>query len=308
MNMKSWVLGMWLAGELFFFIYAGAAQNGAPTPDSVRYVRSSGDDGNDGRSGETPFKTLGRALAEARNGEAGTIIVIGELNGAGEVPGPDGESVFYIDNSGAGELLIRGLDPQAKLSARGSGRRVITITGGARVRLESITLTGGRAAKGGGVFIGEGAALTLGDGVLITGNRAAVDGGGVCIDDASSFVMEDRALVKGNKAAGRQGTGGGLCVGMDSEIVMRGGLVIDNKAKRGAGVYNAFGQFTLEGGSVSGNIAREQGGGICAEQGRVVLNAGALTVNRAASAGGVSVTGEYLRSGGVEIRGNIPEN
>jgi hypothetical protein len=283
---------------------------------------------------------------------------MGELNGTSEDPGPR-ESVFYIDDSGDGELLILGLDHQAKLSARGSGKRVITITGGARVRLENITLSGGRAENGGGVFV-EDAALTLGDGVLVTGNRAVLDGGGivvysgsltlsgaeigknhagddgggvytrrgnftlrgnsrivdnladcgggVCVDDGSSFVMEGRVLVGGNKAAGRQGTGGGLCVGMDSEMVMRDGLVIDNKAKRGAGVYNALGRFVLEGGSVSGNVARERGGGICVEQGGLILKAGAVSVNRAASAGGVYAMGEYRRSGGVEMNGNIPED
>jgi predicted outer membrane repeat protein len=130
----------------------------------------------------------------------------------------------------------------------------------------------------------------------------------VCIDVESSFTMEDHPVVIGNKAAGPQGTGGGLCVGIYSVIVMKGGSVLDNKAKRGAGVYNAMGEFVLEGGRVIGNIARDRGGGIYAEQGRAALRAGTIAVNRALSGGGVYAGAGYTRSAGVDISGNIPDD
>jgi predicted outer membrane repeat protein len=59
---------------------------------------------------------------------------------------------------------------------------------------------------------------------------------------------------------------------------------------------------------VIGNIARDRGGGIYAEQGRTVLNAGTITVNRAVSGGGVYPGPAYIRSGGVDISGNIPDD
>ncbi|MDR2111060.1 MAG: hypothetical protein LBP32_07110 [Spirochaetaceae bacterium] len=359
--MKKYVFAVCFAG--FFFLSAAAAQTGTEDPAAVLYVRASGDDGNKGLSEETALRTLAKAVDAAGNGGVKTIMVIGELNEASEGLTRlrrDQESVFYINHSGGSGITIRGLDQEAVLSARGSGKRVAKIEGGAEIRLENITVTGGRAENGGGFFIAD-AALSLGDGVLVRDNRAVVDGGGlilesgtlvvsgtavirgnhagddgggiyaaggtvvlggnsrlennladcgggVCIDAGSSFTMEDHPVVIGNKAAGPQGTGGGLCVGIYSVIVMKGGSVLDNKARRGAGVYNAGGEFTLEGGGVIGNIARDRGGGIYAEYGRVTLNAGTITVNRAASGGGVYAGPAYTQSAGVDISGNVPDN
>jgi predicted outer membrane repeat protein len=363
-DMKRRIFTAWFAGTAFFLsAAAGTAQTTAAGLPSAYYVWASGDDENDGINEKTPFRTLGRAMEATGAGAVKTIIVIGELNEESESAARSGrsrDSVFYINGSGGSEVTIRGFDRRAELSARGSGKRVIRFEGGAKIRLENITVIGGRAENGGGGFI-DGAALTLGDGAVVRGNRAVIDGGGfilrsgtltvsgtaeirnnragddgggvyassgtfilsgnsriennladcgggLCIDSGSSLTLEDHPLVRGNKAAGPQGTGGGLCVGVNSAIVMRGGSVIDNKARRGAGLYNAWGAFTLENGTVIGNIARDRGGGIYAEQGRAVLNAGTIGVNRAGFGGGVYAGSGFTRSAGVTISGNLPED
>ena len=363
-DMKKRIFTTWLAGTAFFLSAAiGTAQTAAAGLPSAYYVRASGDDGNDGLSEETPLRTLNRAVDAAKAGTVKTIIVIGELNEESESAAPSGrdrESVFSINGSGNSEITIRGFDLRAGLNARNSGKRVVKIEGGAIIRLETITLSGGRAENGGGVFIAD-AAFTLGDGAVIRNNRAEIDGGGlflysgtltvsgtavirnnragddgggvyavsggtfllsgnsriannladcgggVCVDSRSSLTLEDHPMVTGNKASGPQGTGGGLCVGVNAVIVVKGGSVIDNKAKRGAGAYNAWGELRLEGGAIIGNIARQEGGGIYAENGEAILNAGTVSANRAASGGGVYAGSGYTRSWGVIISGNTPE-
>jgi hypothetical protein len=190
---------------LCFFIFAGAiqaaaAQTGAEDLSAVSYyVRASGDDRNDGLSEAAPFKTLGRALDAAKSGAVRTITVIGELNETSEGPAGfirDRESVFFIGNSGNEEILIRGLDHRAGLNAEGSGKQVIMIEGGSVIRLEHIVVTGGRAENGGGIYI-DGAALTLGDGAQVRGNRAEADGGGV-YTTGDGFIHSGAAEIRGN--------------------------------------------------------------------------------------------------------------
>jgi hypothetical protein len=341
---------IFLAGLLAFCAVSLYSQQ----PREAYYVHAEGSDDNGGLSATDPFRTLARAAGAEG---AGLILVMGELNEESEGISGDRESVFRI--AGKRELVIRGFDSSAALNARNSGKRVLRIDG-TDVWIENIAILDGSAEFGGGLYIGRGASLTLGNGVLVSGCRAETDGGaaminegklvltgnarlggnsagddgggvyarggilildgssciennsadcggGVCIDDGSSFVMKGRPMVRSNTASGSLATGGGLCVGIGSAITMKGGSVIDNRAGWGAGVYNAYGSFTLDGGLVSGNIAENEGGGICARSGTVVLNAGSITYNRAASGGGLYGPLNMLeRSDTVVIRGNIP--
>ena len=65
------------------------------------YVSEHGDDNNDGRSEETPYKTLEKAVEMANNGAIKTITVIGTINYS--------KSWIVISNrSNTDEILITG--------------------------------------------------------------------------------------------------------------------------------------------------------------------------------------------------------
>jgi hypothetical protein len=309
-----------------FFIFAAAriaAQTGTTQTGgedtggdtSAYYVKASGDDGNDGLSGEAPFRTLAKAVDAARTGAVRHIIVVGTLNEASEVsPGRelpcflDG-TVFYIRDSGAEPLVISG---QADARLEGSpDKRVIAVTGESNIRFENIVITGGGTAgagQGGGVYAFNRVRLTLGPGAEVRDNRAAY-GGGLCVEGA--FLVLEGGLIADN-AAGVQG--GGVFVlgddGIPAKFTITAGQVLDNTAsglagEAGGGVYVRGGVLLMYGGEIAGNSAGDDnGGGIFIKNGDLKVGGGAIHGN---SGGGVYALNSIFKMTGGEIRGNRAE-
>ena len=108
--------------------------------------------------------------------------------------------------------------------------------------------------------IGEDATFTM-EGGSITGNTAEY-GGGVYVFNGGSFTMFDSARIIGNTATG---FGGGTDVGgtdVETSFTMSDSAIITgNTAKNGGGVFIAeYGEFTMNGGTISKNKATSEGG------------------------------------------------
>jgi hypothetical protein len=86
-------------------------------------------------------------------------------------------------------------------------------------------------------------------------NNTADCGGGICIDTESTLWVFNGSSVSGNRVSGMEGTGGGLCAGIGSHIIMASGLVTNNEAELGGGVYVRDGALSLSGGEITGNTA-----------------------------------------------------
>jgi hypothetical protein len=186
---------------------------------------------------------------------------------------------------GPGETIING-DTGNNVIAGG----VINITKpllqstGPSVTLVGMTITGGNAHYGGGIFndagsldlswisIGDNSASLSGGGIYTMGGTVTMDGnttvvgntapvaGGV-VNDGGTVTMNSGSSITGNTAQ----VGGGLENVQGTLIMNNGSSISGNTATYyGGGIYNWFSStITLNGGSITGNTAETgTGGGI----------------------------------------------
>ena len=127
------------------------------------------------------------------------------------------------------------VDGAGKITLRApNGQRVLTINTNnttTAVRLQGLTITGGRAANGGGIFV-----------------------------DSGKLVLED-STVTGNAATDAYGYGGGLLVDTGAVADVVRSKVVNNSAALGAGVYSS-GALWLVDTEVAANAAKFSGGGL----------------------------------------------
>ena len=155
----------------------------------------------------------------------------------------------------------------------------------------------------GGVRVsGDGSIFTMQDNAKITDNEASQSGGGVYVEESGCiFIMKDNASITGNKAAG---DGGGVYA--YGTFTMENGTISGNETSgmgNGGGVYVSSGTFTMENGTISGNeiSGMGYGGGVYVSVGEFTMKGGAISGNKAM---GGNVYGGYGRGGGVYVRGS----
>jgi hypothetical protein len=217
---------------------------------STYYVRNNGKDKNAGVSEQKPFKTLAKAIEAASGSTVKTITVLGTLTSA----------MPEITNTGA-EILITGKpDAPAVLQIPKEGKAFI-VGEDSRIRFEHITITGGEL---GGITVNEGAAVTLGQGAVVSGNSRE-GGGGIGVYKGGALVMSGNALVTKNLAY----FGGGIAVFgtllmKDDALVSENdvGMTDDGKDGEGGGVYAQDAEVTLEGNAAIVKNSGFWGGGI----------------------------------------------
>ncbi|MHC4624012.1 MAG: right-handed parallel beta-helix repeat-containing protein, partial [Planctomycetota bacterium] len=148
--------------------------------------------------------------------------------------------------------------------------------------LDGLTITGGHASEGGGVYchssnptvancvVVENGASNKGGGVYcylsrptmskctVTRNTSNWDGGGVYCDYGSSAVISDCELV-GNSAAR---WGGGICA-HSSNPTVAACVLNGNRAGYGGGAYSDGAYPNLTSCTFAGNTASINGGGVC---------------------------------------------
>jgi hypothetical protein len=265
-------------------------QSSAQTQDASHYVSENGNDMNNGRSEDTPFKTLQKAVERAALGTIKTITVIGSVFGN-----------FYLGNAGSAEILITGKpDAQAAEMALISGGIEIV---NSKVRFAHIEI---RNWNWTGLLVRNKATVTLGQDVLLTKCNAVDSGGGVVVSEHSTLNMSDNAIISNNTA---KEWGGGVAVSENSTLNMSGNAAISNNtANAGGGVF-LFENSTLNmsGNTVISNNTANAGGGGVVVSGNCMLNMSgnaAISGNISKSGGGgVYVFGDNCIKGG-KITGN----
>lgn len=152
------------------------------------------------------------------------------------------------DNAGGdldvkGEVRIRGAGASATTVDANGGSRVFSLLKDAPKSIERLTVTGGNADAGGGIFVASAQANfetrkhTLRN-VLILQNTATANGGGV--HTGSHPLKISRSRIVGNLAASG---GGGIFMGstptaaLDDSLVISGTTINSNNAALGAGLY-----------------------------------------------------------------------
>jgi hypothetical protein len=313
-----------------------------------------------------PFKTLAYAVQKAAEDGIDKILVKGELNSLNQT-GPDAAlpddagSVIAINGSNGKKITVTGIGGGAVFRGTG-GKRVVSVTGGAEISFENITITGGVApassnnGKGGGLYVGSnskvkfsGGSITenearLGGGVFIEGfgddhseftlmggtisnNKATSSsvsvssdtdplggGGGVYVNGNALFWLAD-GTISGNTAPG--GSGAGVLVrgtlegygpqDENSGFIMSGGSIANNISRGsksphgGGGVYVASGEFDMLDGSIIGNTATRQGGGVFVRTGAIFHASGNSSIT---GNSGVGSSSGICSRGITELTGN----
>ena len=181
----------------------------------------------------------------------------------------------------------------------------------------SFTLSGGEisgntAVCGGGVS-GWGTDFSMSGGT-ITNNTATYlgggSGGGVHMF-RGSFSMSGGTITNNLAANGNAGVGGGVFM-IQGSFILSNGLIAYNRAgSAGGGAYVFFSDFSMSGGTITNNIARD-GGGVFMGVGSFTMSGGVIANHTVVSVGGgvvVDDDGVFELVGGVisgnTARGNI---
>lgn len=201
--------------------------------------------------------------------------------------------------------------------------------GGIFVQDGTVTLSGGTITQnisrgnGGGIDGSSWAEITLSSGI-ISGNTAGDNGGGIHLQRSNSpanfiamngasqvvdntatnngggiFIQDSSLMVGGTSQISRNNAGvdGGGVRGVRSTIALNDTSVVgDNKAEHGAGISinssndnSSSSSVTLDGGTVSDNVAGDRGGGINVDHRYTTftMKQGTVSGNRAKTGGGI---------------------
>lgn len=175
---------------------------------------------------------------------------------------------------------------------------ILQVTSGAAVGLiDSAIRQGVTTLTGGGALVNGGSVLSLSDGSVIEDNEAEY-GAGVYVSDGWLYVLSSSTIRNNDADEG----GGGIA--MHSGTATIWGSVTGNTARYGAGVYGVWtggsgGTLSVWGGSVSGNDASVNGGGVyLADSGHTArFHDGAVLSDNEAWQG----AGAYISSGSLTI-------
>jgi hypothetical protein len=280
--MKKVILVIILISVLYTITFA---QEGN-LPNTI-YVSAAGSDNGLGNNEAEPLRTLSTALLQAfMLGSVTRIVIIGTLDDKSEERN-NSNFVFTIDDwvnrilseSSNREIIITGKQnassaERAVLSARGTDKSVVNIVG-VNIRFENITISGGAGNNGFGLYLRDGAQVTLGQGAVVQGNSGI--GIGLAKHDSSVTCIINGGEIQNNAH--------GVYIDTGNILILRNGFIRNNRSTYGVGVYvNTGGTFTQEGGTISGNNAR-QGGGVFVA-GRFNQNGGTISRNTATEIGG----------------------
>ena len=214
-----------------------------------------------------------------------------------------GEISGNTSGSGSGIFMHTG----ATLTMNGGTITKNTATvngGGIYARAATFTMNDGEisyntsGAAGGGI---DGSAVNSTVNLLggsIHNNVSGAHGGGLSIgataNDMVSVTVSGNMEVYGNESRGGNG-GGGLYIEGGVTLTMDGGKIYDNKAVKGGGVClytisTKLAKMNMSGGTISGNTARGDGGGVYVSGGTFTMSDTAVISDNAANYGG----GVYL--------------
>lgn len=260
------------ASALIFDLDIAAKSQSAEVAPTRLYVAPAGEDAltNPCTSIDTPCLTVSAAVTRAHTAISDGVVDVTVSIAAGT----------YTEN-----VNIGAVEPGHSLGLAGAGASTTTLQGlgtasvviitSGTVTIAGLTITGGNAVSGGGIFNDAGV-LTVVDstvsGNAATGNGRTTGGGGIY--NNSGTVTVSGSTVSDNILTGPDTLAGGGGISNNSgTVTVSDSVVSDNEAARGyaGGIYNNAGTATVAGSTVSGNSGWYVGG---------IHNRGTLTVSR----------------------------
>lgn len=187
--------------------------------------------------------TLRQAIADSVSGDAITF----DLNDTNTIALTSGQ--LLITNN----LTIISSNAPIAIDAGGASR-VLEISAGNTVVLDSLILTNGNAADaGGGVLLDDSANVTLTN-CIVSGNVAG-SGGALFISSNSAVVIANCIF----SANGATNYGGAIDNEGSSTLTIVGSILTGNSAQRGGAIFNDFGTNVLNDCTLSSNYAANGG-------------------------------------------------
>lgn len=216
------------------------------------------------------------------------------------------DSVIKVEQGGELTIADSGKDTAHKFDQNTAGLWELNSNGSETVN--GGIITGGKAQKGGGVYVAPGGKLNMTGGSIV-GCQARY-GGGVYLDnndqtgEPSEFTMTSRSII----GCTASDYGGGVAVNPKCTFTMNNGSAVRScTARLGGGVYtnnngtNGPGVFTLRNGAILSCKADSWGGGVYNE-GSFIMEDGTIKNCTAgwdgSSSGGVFNHREFTMSGG----------
>ena len=287
------------------------------------YVSSTGNDDTGSGTASAPYKTLQKAFDLIK--VAGSSTVSYTVHISGTVSG----TTTIAFGLPAARVLITGTSSASDILDGNSTGSVLTVSCAATVEIKNVKITNGSATKGGGIYLERGE-VRLGQGAVVSGNRATGDGGGVysqasfylvggeisgntagndgggvCINTA--FFIMSSGKISNNRATGQNISGknnGGGVMQVGGDFKMTGGEISGNESDGGGGGVYTDRTFTMTGGKISGNTSKRNGGGVHVYAGTFTLKEnGEITNNTSIGQGGGVYSRKFYMEGGT-ISGN----
>jgi parallel beta-helix repeat protein len=189
--------------------------------------------------------------------------------------------------------LTKAVGVTGSLTVQGPGANLLSINGnnassvfflgsGRTATLAGLTITGGKAGRGGG--LNNHGTVTLNN-CTLSGNSASFGG---ALANYHGTATLNRCTVSGNSAV----NGGGLYT-FKGAVTLTNSTVSGNAAANGGGLGSAGGAVRLINSTVSGNASTNRGGGLYLYGGTATLSDCTISGNSATQGGGLS---SYLTS------------
>lgn len=170
--------------------------------------------------------------------------------------------------------------------------------GGGDLTLKDLTVTGGSASDGGGIW--NQGALTLQDST-ISGNSAGEDGGGIFNYDGTVSIRN--STISGNTAAF---VGGGGLFNSGGTVDIDRSIIDGNMAPNGAAIFNSGSSAILhiDRSTIKDNTVLFRGGGILNFLGTLTMNRSTISDNTSGAVGGAIYNAGALDIDNSTISGN----
>lgn len=263
--------------------------NGSRLPDMGAFeagalVVTKAADTDDGVCDQTDC-SLREAIAAANNSAADDAIIFSNLFRSLQTITLNGNQLTVQNN---GRLVINGTGKDLLMISGNNLSRVFFISPGATAEISRLTVKEGNqpASNGGGIY-NAGVYLKLFD--VIIRNNTSSNGGGIkneagTLEAVDSLITDNTATTNGG---GINNTGVSQTLGI---IILTNTIVSSNTSQSGGGgIYNAFGNITVENSEISNNTilgSSNSGGGINTLSGILTINNSRLKNNTATDSGG----------------------
>jgi hypothetical protein len=174
----------------------------------------------------------------------------------------------------AGSILnISGLTISGGAADKGGG--LFVSTSAANITLDAVTISGNAVSQaGGGIYLNSGAFLTVRNSI-ISANTAASDAGGIYFFNGGSLVVDNSTIFNNGNFGNGFGYGGGIYFSgavstsppagfTPSRLIVRNSIINTNSASSGGGIclLNFTGTLEIQNSTVVANNALTAGGGI----------------------------------------------